>query len=51
MPKTLIKSRLHPDKQKPKIKLEYNKTQTNSPSNLQSFKQKLLSGSGFVEYK
>ena len=43
MPKTLIKSRLHSNKEKPKIKRELNKTQSNLPPNLQSFKQKLLS--------
>ena len=49
MPKTLIKSRLHSTKDKPKIKQEYNKTQSNLPPNLQTFKRKLLSGNGFVE--
>ena len=51
MPKTLIKSRLHPIKHKPKIKQEPNNTKSALPPNLQSFKQKLLSGNGFVEYK
>ena len=51
MPKTLIKSRLHPNKHKPKIKQEIKNTKSNLPPHLQSFKQKLLSGSGFVEYK
>ena len=51
MTKTLIKSRLHSNKQKSKIKQEYNKTQSTLPPNLQSFKQKLLSGNGFVEYR
>ena len=51
MPKTLIKSRLQSNKQKPKIKQEINNTKSNLPPHLQSFKQKLLSGSGFVEYK
>ena len=51
MPKTLIKSRLHPNKQKPKIKQEINNTKSNLPPNIQSFKQKLLSGNGFVVYK
>ena len=51
MPKTLIKSRLHSDNQKPKIKQEINNTEPNSPRHLQSFKQKLLSGNGFVEHK
>ena len=51
MPRTLIKSRLNPNKNKPKIKLEINNTKSNLPPNLQSFKQKLLSGNGFIEYK
>ena len=51
MPKTLIKSRLHSNKNKPKIKKEINNINSNLPPNLQSFKQKLLSGGGFVEYK
>ena len=50
MPKTLIKSRLHSYKQKAKVKQEINITKSNLPPKLQSFKQKLLSGSGFVEY-
>ena len=48
---TLIKSRLHPNKHKTKIKQEINETQSNLPPNLQSFKQKLLSGTGFIIYK
>ena len=51
MPKTLIKSRLHSNKHKPKIKQQINNTKSNLPPHLQSFKQKLLSGNGFVEYK
>ena len=51
MPKTLIKSRLHSSKQKPKIKQEVNNTKSNLPPHLQTFKQKLLSGNGFVVYK
>ena len=51
MPKTLIKSRLHSNKQKTKHKLEMNKTKSNLPPNLQTFKQKLLSGIGCVENK
>ena len=51
MPKTLIKSRLHSNKQKIKIKPEMNNTNSNLPSHLQIFKQKLLSGNGFIEYK
>ena len=51
MPKPLIKSRLHSKKNKPKIKQEANNTKSNLPPNLQSFKNKLLSENGFVEYK
>ena len=51
MPKTLIKSRLHSNKHKPKIKQEINNTKLILPPNLKSFEQKLLSGNGFVEYK
>ena len=51
MPKTLIKSRLPSIIYKSKIKQEYNKTQSNLPPHLQSFKQKFLSGNGFVQYK
>ena len=51
MPKTLIKSRLHSNKQKPKIKREINDTKSNLPPNFQIFKQKLLSGNGFLIYK
>ena len=51
MPKTSIKSRLHSNKQKIKDKPEMNNTKSNLPSHLQAFKQKLLSGSGFIEYK
>ena len=51
MPKTLIKSRLHPNKHKPKIKQEINHTKSLLPPNIQTFKRKLLSGNGFVEYK
>ena len=52
MAKTLSKSGYNP-KYKPKsktIELEEN-TSTKLPSNLQNFKQKLLSGSGFIEHK
>ena len=51
MPSTLINSRLHSNKQKTKIKQEMNNTKSILPPHLQSFKQKLLSGNGFVEYK
>ena len=50
MPRTLIKSRLHSNKQKHKIKQEMNNTKSNLPPNLQIIKQKLLSGNGFVVY-
>ena len=51
MPKTLRKSRLHSNKQKPKIKQEINNTKSNLPPNLQTLKQKLLSGKGYLKYK
>ena len=51
MPKTLIKSRLHSNKHKPKIKQELNNNKICFPPNIQKFKDKLLSGNGFVEYK
>ena len=51
MPRTLIKSRLNPNKNKPKIKQEQNNTKSNLPPNLQAFKQKLLSGNGFIQYR
>ena len=51
MPRTLIKSRLHSNKHKPKIKQEINNTKPTLPPNLQSFKQKIISGNGFVVYK
>ena len=50
MPKTLIKSRLHSNKQKPKNKQEKNSLKSNLPPNLQLYKQKLLSGNGFIKY-
>ena len=49
MPRTIIKSRLHSNKKKPKIKEEMNNVKSNLPLHLQTFKQKLLSGNGFVE--
>ena len=51
MPRTLLKSRLHPNKNKPKFKQETNNTKSNLPPNIQIFKQKLLSGNGFILYK
>ena len=50
MPRTIIKSRLHSNKHKPKIKQEINSTKSNLPPHLQKFKQKLLSGNGFIIY-
>ena len=50
MPKTLIKSSLHSNKHKPKIKQEINSTKSNLPLHLQSF-NKLLSEIGFLIYK
>ena len=51
MPRTLIKSRLHCNKHKPRMNQEIIKTKSNLPPQLQSFKQKLLSGNGFLYYK
>ena len=51
MPKTLIKSRLHSSKHKPKIHQEINNNKSNLPTHLQLFKQKLLSCIGFFIYK
>ena len=51
MPKTLIKSRLHSNKNKPKTKQEINNTKSTLPPHLQSFRLKLLSENGFVVYK
>ena len=51
MPRTLIKSRLHSNKNKPKIKQDTKNTKSKLTPHLQTFKQKLLSGNGFVEYK
>ena len=51
MPETLIKSRLHSNKHKPKINQEPDKSKSKLPPHLQTFKKKLLSGSGFISYK
>ena len=51
MPRTLKKSILHSNKHKPQIKQEINNTKSNLPPHLQTFKQKLLSGNGFIYYK
>ena len=50
MPNTLPKSRLHSNKYKPKIKQEQNNNKSNLPPNLQTFKQNLLSGNGFLKF-
>ena len=47
----MIKTRLHSNKHKPKIKQELSNTKSTLPPNVQSFKQKLLSGSLLVEYE
>ena len=47
----MIKSRLHSNKQKIKNKPDLNSTKSSLPPNLQAFKQKLLSGNGFIEHK
>ena len=51
MPKTIIKSRLLSNKNKSKIRQKINNTKSNLPPHLQLFKQKLLSGKGFIIYK
>ena len=43
MPTTLIKSGLHSNKHKPKLKQEIIITKSNLLPNVQSFKQKILS--------
>ena len=52
MTKTLMESKCNP---KYKISITNNNTRSNNstppPSNLQTFKNKLLSGNGFVVYK
>ena len=51
MPRTIIQSRLHPNRHKPKIKQELKNTKPTLPPHIQSFKQKLLTGNGFIVYK
>ena len=51
MPKTLIKSRLNPNKHKPKIKQEMNDTKSHLHPHLHSLTRKLLSANGFIIYK
>ena len=48
MLRTLKKPRLHSNKHKPKNKQELNNTKLTTPPRLQSLKQKLLSGNGFL---
>ena len=50
MTKTFKKPRLHSIKHKPKIKQELKNTKSTLLPNLQSFKQKLLLGNGFLVY-
>ena len=51
MPRKLLKSRVHSNNHKQKIKQEVNNTKSTLPPHIQSFKQKLLSGNGFVDNK
>ena len=51
MLRTIIKSRLHSIKHKRVIKQDINNGNSNLPSSLQPFKQKLLSRSGFIVNK
>ena len=52
MTKTLNKTRYNPEyKIKTQIESPKDITSSNLPQNIQSFKQKLLSGSGFITYK
>ena len=51
MPKTFLKWRLHSNKYKPKTKQEVINTKPTLPPNLRIFKQKLLSGNSFGQYK
>ena len=48
MPKPLIKSRLHFGKAKPNSKRKLENTTPPLPISLPTYKQKLLSGSGFI---
>ena len=48
MPRTIIKSRLHSNKNEPKIKKEVKNIKSNLPPHLQSFKQKFLLGNGLL---
>ena len=48
MPRTIIKSRLHSNKHKPKFKQEINNTKSELPPHLQPYKQKLMLGNGLL---
>ena len=48
MPKTLIKSRLHSNKHKPKMKQARNNTKSNLPPHLQIFKQNYYQEMGLL---
>ena len=52
MTKTIIKSRYNPkNKIKPQTQILKDVTSSILPSNLQNFKNKLLSGNGYITYK
>ena len=51
MPRTLITSRLPPNKHIPKTEQEPYNTKPALPPHLQSLKQQLLSENGFLVYK
>ena len=51
MTKTLIKPRFFSNKIKQKFKPQIENFQPQIPPDLQSFKQKFLSGDGFLKYK
>ena len=51
MTKTLVKPGVFSNKLKQKPKRQIGNIQSKLPPNLQSFKQKLLSGNGFLVYK
>ena len=46
----LINAKKPFNKHKPKIKPELNNDKSNLPPHLRSFKQKLLTGNGFIKY-
>ena len=51
MPNTLIESIFHTEKHKPKTKQQIKNTKSILPPNLQAFKEKILSGNGFISLK